>query len=334
MDKTQNYKSANKDQFNRQIATENRGKVYKNIVCFPSVLAIDTHASFANGILSKKTNIIAIEKVKSRVKKVSEQLKKHTKKFSIAEKELHSVNLDNYLNNEKVDYLPFDICGNITAQIAKWFFRNQKNFDNNMRFPITIAVNERHRNLRKVVDKVAKQKQIEFFVKMLKNNTVFTDSTGVRLSDKLFGSLANQVYMIVHSMPDKKVNIKSINIYRNSDKSAMAAYMALLDIELSDAKRDIRVYNKFVRIINTYNESVGYNSMAQLKSKAPKEHKKTIVEILGVKNRKDSLTAGRKMVISKYISKFAVDSNITVRQASKRVWGGINRKLTSMERAA
>jgi hypothetical protein len=329
MDKTQNYLSAQKDLFQRSIATENRGKSYDVVFCLPSTLAKDTHAGFNNKILTKRSKIVAIEKIKSRRAWVKRQMQTMTKNFQIAGTDIHRLKVEKYIDteNEKIDYFPFDICGNFTAGLAGWFYRNQKHFADGIRIPMTLATILRGKqDLFPAIKEATKGKFAKIIDKIFKH-TLFVHPFGI--TEAMMSNIKSQIFMIVQSMPDKIVDIKQINIYRNEDKSVKAMYMFVLDMYVYDRKvynkphRDIRKYNLLKKIINIYNKSVQNTNKVVLDKKIKKTKKIEVVVInnayeiarfLNINSIKD-LTAGKKA----WITKIAKQNNINPIMATEKI---------------
>jgi len=266
MDKTENYESKAKDRFNRQIATEFRGKVSNISLCFPSVKAKDTNLSFETGVYSKDTYLLPVEMMPQRRPIVEKQLLKLTENFSdVIGVKAHSIKLEKYLDKgEQIDYMPFDICGNYTMQLARWFFLYQDYFAQNMRFPITIQAGNK-RAFSYVFNAVllaTKGKYFDFVDKLLAK-TEFHFANG-RPSQTAMESIYSQIYLIYCSMPNKILEFKSLNIYNNSEKvkraegqrGKLAENMVLLDIEVKDRKcRNKIAFGKLKKIVKCYNDT-------------------------------------------------------------------------------
>jgi len=323
------YSSSRKQKSQRSVATENRGDTYKIVPCFPSVEALDIHEGFENGILTKKTKILAIEKDSSRRKAVKKQLSKRTKNFDIVGSEAHNINLLNYLKDgDKIDYFPFDICGNFTAQLVGWFFRNQHHFADGVRIPMTLSANQRHKDLHKAMAKIVGPSYAKVVKALLKNVPI---NSHWGLSEEMKTNIASQIFMIVHSMPDKEIEIRKINIYNNNDKSPKASYMVCLDIYVHESENNSRMYRKLVRIIDKYNSYVAKSSQVDLFQR-PKQSKKickalNYAERLGIKTKKD-LAKLASSGVKASITRWANKNNTT----SQRIIGGIRRSVTCNER--
>lgn len=337
-DKPKIYRSTQKHQFGRMHTTENRGKVYRNILCFPSKLALDTHAGFDNGILTEDTNIIAVERVKNRRRAVKSQLSKRTSNYQIAGTEAERVKLNKYLKDgDKIDYMPYDMCGNYTAAIAGWFFRNQKHFADGMRMSVTLTAINRKLHTYNEIKAVVGDKYLKVATKALKN-AVFSGVGGFSLTSKMRDHIASQVFLLLCSMPDKQVEINRVSVYANTDVSHMAKHMIVLDTYVYDSEHDVRSANTLSRIINRYNEAVGPMSQVRLTAKVkkvkavrvrvPKSEKVTLTtadkqsllvnEIItsGVDNKGIAwVTTGQKAAMTRYCNQLGKDT--------KKVWSAI-----------
>ncbi len=269
-DKTKIYRSKQKQQFGRLHTTENRGKVYKVTAGFPSTAALDFKAAFDNGILDKDTKIIAIERVKSRRGAIARQLNNLTNNYQIAGTDAHCLKLSKFLaDSEKIDYLPYDMCGNFTAKIAGWFFRNQKRFADGMRMSITLTAISRKLETYNEIKAIVGDKYHKIVSKALKN-AVFSGIGGFSLTSEMRDHIASQVFLLLCSMPDKQVEINRVSIYANTEVSTQAKHMIVLDTYVYDAEHNVRNANTFSRIINRYNEKVCDAYQVILKAKAKK----------------------------------------------------------------
>jgi len=361
-EKTAIYESKQKELFNRQRTTENRGHVYRNTLCFPSILALDTHAGFDNGILTAEdTNIIAVERNKTRRNAVRNQLDKRTNKYQIAGTEAERVKLNKYLKDgEKIDYMPFDICGNFGARIAGWFYRNQKHFADGMRMSVTLTAINRRLETYNEIKQITGDTYIKTAAKAMKN-AVFTGIGVFSMTPKMRNHIASQVFMLINSMPNKHIDINNATIYANTDVSALAKHMIVLDTYVYDAESDVKKTNLFHRIIRGYNQKVGYASQVRLKVKVKKvkavrvripkvekveltiaEKQKALVNAIiesGVNNRGIAwVTTGQKATMTRWCNKLgknpdkvwcAVRSWIRMRSGYK---GVINTYLVNRSR--
>jgi hypothetical protein len=340
MDKTNNYKSKKKDAIGRAPATEHRGETYEVIGCLPSTTAIDVKQTYENGNTTKTSKLVAFEKVKGRRKKVAAQLKKHTNNFEIVPNDVCDSDLVKYLaKGEKMDLFLFDICGNYEPKLGGWFCRSQKHFANGMRFPMTIQIDNKrqHQSFDSIVEATngCYHKKTLKILKEMK--TSFYYDEGIIPSDTMLESMLSQIFLAIQSMPRKKLDIRQINIYRNSDKDKHAKYMMVLDAYLFDAKLDIRKENMLKKIFNVYNKTVGKGSKAYIvkpkrqkpgrKAKAKKPtNKVSFVDLFGIKSEKDLNKDKTINAMLDYSEKHCVDFN--------HMLGGIRRSLTIRARAA
>ena len=269
-DKTKIYRSKQKELYNRQLTTENRGKSYNHVVCFPGPLALDIHAGFDNGILTEDTNIIAVERVKSRRGVIKRQLNKRTSNYQIAGTDAHRLRLNKFLaDGEKIDYLPYDMCGNFTAKIAGWFFLNQKRFADGMRMSVTLTAINRKLETYNEIKAVIGDKYRKVVSQALKN-AVFSGIGGFSLTSDMRDHIASQVFLLLCSMPDKQVEINRVSIYANTEISTQAKHMIVLDTYVYDSEHNVRKSNTLSRIVSRYNSKVcdAYQVILQPKVKA------------------------------------------------------------------
>lgn len=290
-DKTKIYTSKQKELFGRKHTTEDRGQSYNNVVCFPSTTAIDVHQGFKNGILTEDTLIIAVERVKSRRASVKKQLNKHTKNYYVAGTDAHRLKLDKFLpSDEKIDYLPYDMCGNYTAAIAGWFYRNQKRFADGMRMSVTLTAVNRRPETFDEIKKVAGDKVAKTVSKALKN-AEFAGVGGFCLTSEMREHIASQVFMLINSMPDKHIEINRATIYANTEFSSQAKHMVVLDSYVYDAESDVRKTNVLNRIVRGYNQKVGIASQVRLTPKVKKARaaRKEVIATISLLDKYDSI---------------------------------------------
>lgn len=274
MDRTKNYKSRAKQQFSRSVATENRGVSYFNVVLFPSTLALDMHEGFENGILTKKTNIIAVERVRSRRPTMIKQLRKRTRNFQVAKSNAHALNLRKYLKGEKVDYMPFDICGNFTAKLAGWFYRNQPYFADGMRMSITLAAINRNTKTHNLIKKITDNNCFNFVHKALKS-ALWTAVGGFLLTEEMRENIATQVFLFLCSMPDKHIQVNSISLYSNKGiKKGKFTDMITLDANIYDSPFKNKYRQGIAsKVFSLYNEDACYASKVVFADKKKKVKK-------------------------------------------------------------
>lgn len=286
MDKVKNYESKAKARC-RRIMTEWRGIVHNISLEFPSIFAKSTKEAFKTGIETRETYIVPIECIPERRPLVAEQLSKLTDNYcEIVGVKAHAVKLENYLDKgDKIDYMPYDICGNFTAQLARWFYLYQEYFADGMRFPITLQVGNKRSQVSvfEAVEYATDDKYFAFVERFL-SNTEFYFADGM-LSKTAMESLYSQIYLLNCSMPSKELEFKSVNIYSNADEvereegqiGKLAETMVLLDIEVKDRHLRQNGIGSLRSILSVYNEMAKRENIVLehrvRKSKAKKENK-------------------------------------------------------------
>jgi len=328
-----NWKSKQKEQHQRKPAIEYHGQVYKTALTFMgnNPKKSDTLRGKETGIFNKNTHMIIVEKKKSKslIKKITKYASEAYKKVDIVNKEIHKVNLGVFLVMLK--YLGFDICGNITAHIVHWFYKSSKYFGKNMRCTITLAATNRKHKLHDSVIEVNGRtytKHVEAILKNAKNYGF------LGISPKLKENIYTQIFMLMVSMPDKKIIVHSISLYRNSDTSTMATHMVALDTNIVDDNFSVRRRNSLFRIINNYNPTVKETSRVDLNREIGerKKHKKrknkverqTFAQMLGIKYKKD-LKKLELPYVKARITMLAKKFNTK----PSRIVAGIKREITS-----
>jgi len=227
-----------------------------------------------------------VEMIPDRRPLVSDALAKLTDNFCepIGVK-AHSVKLEKYLDKgEKIDYMPFDICGNFTAWLARWFYLYQEYFANEMRFPITLQIGNKRSQVSvfKAVENATDGEYYNIVEKILrKQNTELYFSNGMPTKTAM-ESLYSQIYLLYCSMPNKDLIFKSLNIYNNSEiverqdrqRGKLAEDMVLIDIEVKDRENPKNAIGHLRSILNCYNEMTKGENV-ELKHRERKTKKKT-----------------------------------------------------------
>ena len=272
MDNTNNYKSQAKDEC-RSIATELRGKPSKFSICFPSEFALDTKQNFKTGNYDKKSRLIPVECQANRRPTVDAQVAKLTKNAVPALAcTAHAVPLEKYLDlskGEKLDYTFYDICGNVTAKIARWFFLYQPYFADGFRLPFTMqATSTQFKGLNyKAVEQATDGEFFDFVHKFLRKQGVVMNLKSSSLSLDKWKSIYAQIYMLICSMPNKDIEFKSFYVYNNGDivekkgRGSHANDMVFLDIVVKDREtRNKAIFGKLKKIVNVYNSLINKKS--------------------------------------------------------------------------
>jgi hypothetical protein len=342
MDNVSKYKSDAKARFNRNIATEWRGKVYNISPCLPSELAIDTQLCFQTGIYSKETYLMPIEMVPYRRPIVDAQVSKLTDNYcDVIGVKVHAIKLEKYLDLEKegeqIDYFPLDICGNIHMQLVRWFFLYQEYFADEMRFPITMqALNKRDGYNFDAVNQATNGKYYDFIDKLTKQQaTEFHFANGMPTPTTM-ESIYSQLYLIYCSMPDKELLFKSVNVYNNADevereegqKGKLAEDMVLVDVEVKDNEYRNCTLGKLKKVVNCYNKLrpkgepviLAHKTRKKREKKGQTQNRVAFVDMFGIKSRKDLNTDKVYNKILQYSKEHNVQFN--------HIIGGIERSLT------
>jgi hypothetical protein len=329
MDKTKNYSSKKKDAFNRQPATEYRGHTAKVCGCLPSITGHDVKNARKENTIDVQTILFAWEKLAKRRNKVEKLLKKVVDDAYIIGREIHDTDLEKELEGLKMDMFLFDICGNYTAQLAKWFYTYQHCFADKMRMPMTLYVVDR-KEMHRTVSELTNGKYVRIVDKLLKHTT-FSGDGMFGMSYQLKSNIASQIFLLINSMPNKEIEFKGVHIYRNSDKSTMAAYMVTLDVVVHNAKYNVRKHNMLKRIFDLYDSrlTTDSNSRINFEQKTKKTNAKQTVlvdnyrtimqKITGKKPLTLPLSAGKKAAISRMANKAGKDPLRMQRKIQKAI---------------
>lgn len=117
-------KRAYKDQY-RKFAVLN-AKPAKVYLTLPSDSIADIILAVELGTIDSKTFVIAVEKDAKKAKTIKEKLKAFNFKHHVHHGELHTLPLEDILKQYKlksVDLAFFDLCGQMTCQVARWIMR-------------------------------------------------------------------------------------------------------------------------------------------------------------------------------------------------------------------
>ena len=288
-DKIENYHSKAKRKV-RTIATEKTGEPSRFAITFPSVEANSTKQNFKTRNFVNKTKLIPVEQCPDIRPDVDAAVARLTDNAvpALACK-AHSVPLEKYLDlkkGEKLDYTFFDICGNETVKIARWFFLYQEYLENGMRLPMTIQV-ESKRGFGynyDAINNATNGNHTSFVHNLLRKQGTEITLLSSSISPEAWDSLYAQVYLIYCSMPNKEIEFKTIHVYNNSDIcereegqiGKLAEEMAMIDMVIKDREElDTTILSKLKKVVNAYNELISTNSeKVELKHRVRKTSKK------------------------------------------------------------
>lgn len=326
-------------------------KPLESILCLPGPQFLCLKEMLKNGIIDKNTYVVAVEKVDSVAKKIQKFLEANFNEYYLHRTEFYSLDLQDALEDEKLDFVYLDFCGNFGFEIKGWLNANHKYFKDSCRVCYTFKAINRKKQNENVVKRVYAKKVMNEIERKLQY-TVSNLSRGVwgRSIEKdrlnVIASVNYYISDIFVAMDTQDFDVSQVILYKDGRHSEMV----FIDTVLNGVKKttqdmfNLALYSYFKQVgMGTRNKVRSALGIPSEKTKkrgrkkgtkngVKKEKKKAITELCGIKNRKDSLTAGRKAVIKKYIKKYAKENEISFAEAKKRVWGGINMKLTIDER--
>jgi hypothetical protein len=346
-----NRQEKNRIRTNEVVEVLKGEKPLKTILCLPSKNCLDLKEMLAKGIIDSNTFVIAVERVKSISVTIQQFLNENFKDSYLYTGNFYDLPIGDILQGKKIDATFADFCGNFTFEIQSWLFSNNKHFAENSHVMFTFKTVNRKKakeyvSKRNYINKV--NKEVE---RKLSDNVDSNFLRGIcgKPSDQgrlnVLFSIKCYFAELYIAFDTRDFSIKTGKLYNDKGKSEMI----FIDIVLNGQKKSRRgLYNKAKKTYlnnfgmasrNKIHKIVGEKAEYKKKRGRKKGSKnighlivqKKIVDICNIKNRKDTYTAGRKMVISKYILKIAKEKGLTLAQASKRVWGGINRSLTLQE---
>jgi hypothetical protein len=118
----------------------------------PSDELRDIYEALERKTINRNTFIIAIEKDATKAKKIDIQLKKLFKHYYLHQGPLDTLDLNKVLNGKKIKLAFFDLCGQITADVANWFIRlNGDEFAENAQVSYTFHQSYRSNDLMQAI---------------------------------------------------------------------------------------------------------------------------------------------------------------------------------------
>jgi hypothetical protein len=314
---------------------------------------MDLKEMMAHDTLPNNAFIVACEFDEKKAKAVKKFLETHFKnRYYLHIGDVCNFNPEEVLNGNKFDLAYFDFCGNFKMELRAWLYKNNKHFADDCRVCYTFKTINRKKQA-EASSKYAYRKSVKDVIesKMQFANSNFSKGIwGKSLDKNRLGVIASvNMYLadLFVAFDTKDFDINQVIMYKDGKHSEMV----FIDTVLNGRKKSTKalfngsIANYFNRVckskansvrkvlgIKTINNKKRGRKKGQKNGAEKVEKKPTIATICGVKNRADSLTGGRRMVVSKYIKKYAKDNGVSVEVASKRVWGGINRELTGKEK--
>lgn len=111
----------------RNFAVANQGKPARVYLTLPSDEILDIKAALSHRSIDRKTFIIAVEKDKKKAKTIRELLATMFDDYHVHAGPLHTLDLTTVLAGRKIDMAFFDLCGQMTKDIAGWLLALDKN---------------------------------------------------------------------------------------------------------------------------------------------------------------------------------------------------------------
>lgn len=278
----------------RNLALSVIKKAVKTALFFPSDTCLDLIQALKNGLITRKTFLIIVE----RDEKVIKEIKKFLKKLGFKNYYIHDhksgvykLNLTAVLKGRKLDFMFFDICGNLRPEVAYWFYNNQSNFGKNMMMPTTFAIHPRGSRAKTrgpkkedgrlsqffhIVDRETREILYDASVYGKKNNIVSCEDE----SEYLLRDFRLTCKALFHIFSTRNISIEETLVYRETNESK--TNMAMLNIRiLGDKEQD----KTFENIIEAYDKKVsGQKKLRKVrktrkKRSKNKQNKVTLVEM-------------------------------------------------------
>lgn len=262
--------------------TSRTRKPVKTALFFPSDTCLDLIQSLKRGLITRKTYLILVEKEETVIIEIKRFLRKMGfKNYYIHDHKagIHKLNLTTALQGRKLDFMFFDICGNLTPEIAYWFYNNQSNFNKNMMMPTTLAIHPRGIRAKTRGPKKENGRLCKFFhVVEKETQDIMYDASIFGKKDNLASSNAESLYLLrdfrlsckalFHMFSTKNISIEETLIYRDTSTN-----MAMFNIRIiGDKTAD----NTFESIITAYDKKVCRAKMLRkVRLERTKRRKKT-----------------------------------------------------------
>ena len=267
MNKSQEiYQSQKKQKFQREKSVEYRGKTYKNAIMFFGENAIDFRQAYKNGIVDNNTNIVCVERDVHIAEKLKAQFpKKYFPNLHIVNNDFCKIDFSEYFGKNSIDYVNFDICGNMTFPIMEAFDCLDELLSNKFRFHATFrAVRRRPGNdlplikdIMKYSDSDKNDPNFKFniwkknlykfsiinWLKEYCNKHNTTEENFSWVSKELQESIAYQLSMVANLTHNHWFKIDRFSVYKNSDINNMASYMVSIDCDNVTSKGTLKTDN-------------------------------------------------------------------------------------------
>jgi hypothetical protein len=262
-----NWRRTNKD-IARLKAVE-CDKTHKIAVFLPSDSCEDLKEGLENGLIDLNTYLIVVERENDRMKSIEKFLK--TKKFKNYYPHLGEVfdlDLEVVLKDKKVDYMFFDICGNLTAKIANWFNKYQDYFSLNMRMPTTLAIHHRKGEFNSAIETILKNENEKELDELLTvNNNLLSCNVN---KNNLIEHVRSNCQVLYYAFSKRKISITELHIYQDERTP-----MILINTIIGQSKIEDETFKK---IAKEYSKKVSSQS-GIVKIKKTKDTKDTKIKI-------------------------------------------------------
>jgi hypothetical protein len=104
----------------RTLATQPIGKAAKVYLTLPSDEIRDILEALKSGTINRKTFVIAVEKDPLKARRIEEQLGRLFQRFYVHVGQLYTLPLAEVLEGQQIDLAFFDLCGQLTSNVALW----------------------------------------------------------------------------------------------------------------------------------------------------------------------------------------------------------------------
>jgi hypothetical protein len=259
----------------REIALGAIKKMSKVAIFFPSDTCMDLRLALKLHRISLTTFLIIVERNPEVVKEIKKYLKKVGFKNYIIHDHyagVHKLDLKSVLKGKKVDFMFFDLCGNLKAEIWYWLQQNQDNFTNDASIPMTFALHPRGARAKTRGRKKDTGRLTSFYFAVNKITDDFSYETSVFGKKDNLASCGDESSFllrdfrltckaITHAFSKRNICIKETYIYRSEDadkKKQSRTNMGMFNIRINGTKEEDLTYKK---IISEYDKKVSKGKM-------------------------------------------------------------------------
>lgn len=224
-------------------------------IYLPGSICADLKHDLESGLVKKTDYFILVERTKTCWKKIDKFVEENGLNVYFHKGELHHLDLASILKNRKIDYFPLDICGNCTAEIVYWLYKNQDYFRKDMRMSVTFAIHPRGEKVRKntneakfpyVLNKFTRKTMKELGLDRIYGNILGADDF---VKTKNLSRDINVIFKsLYYAFSHRELKFENYTIYR-----AFKTNMIKIDFIVQNKKQEDKT---FLTIVQEYSKKV------------------------------------------------------------------------------